>query len=155
MTAMNIIKPALIVIIAVAVYFIFFANSLPSEIEYRGNTLGPRQAVENNSIKDFEIVSYKDETNYHSLLFLMPEDQSVTTQELLDFYVGNFKAQGFKFTKDGTMHLGLKGDEVIYMTIAANMNATIAYIEKGPNPLPRKPSDASDIFSSLVNFSFK
>lgn len=152
---MSLAKPALVVIIAVAAYFIIFANSLPGDIEYRGNTLGPRQEVENNSSKNFEIVSYKDKTNYHALLFLMPEDQSVTTQELLDFYVGNFEAQGFKFRKDGTMHLGLKGDEVIYMTIAAKMNAAIAYIEKDPKPLPGRPSDANDIFSSLADFSFK
>lgn len=152
---MNLVKPAIVGIIVVAAYFIIFGNSLPRDIEYRGNTLGPRQEVENNSSKNFEIVSYKDKTNYHVLLFLMPEDQSVTTQELLDFYVGNFEAQGFKFRKDGTMHLGLKGDEVIYMTIAAKVNAAIAYIEKDPKPLPRTPSDANDIFSSLVDFSFK
>jgi hypothetical protein len=152
---MNLAKPTLVVIIAVAAYFIFFANSLPTDIEYRGNTLGPRQDVENNSIKNFEIVSYKDKTNYHVLLFLMPEDQSVTTQEILDFYVGNFEAQGYKFRIDGSMHLGLKGDEVIYLTIATKINAAIAYIEKDPTTLPEKPSDASDIFSSLAAFSFK
>lgn len=91
---MDLAKPALVAIIAVAAYFIIFANSLPRDIEYRANTLGPRQEVENNSSKNFEIVSYKDKTNYHVLLFLMREDQLVTTQELLDFYVGNFEAQG-------------------------------------------------------------
>jgi len=148
-------KPVVIAIICVAAYFIIFSNSMPRDIEYRGNTLGPRQEVENNSNKEFEIISYKDESNYHVLLFLLPEDQSVTTQELLEFYVGNFKAQGFKFRSDGNMHLGLKGDEVIYMTIAAKMNAAIAYIEKDPEPRPRKPSDANDIFSSLAGFSLK
>ena len=148
-------KPVIIVIICAAAYFIIFSNSLPTDIEYRGYTLGPRQEVENNSTKNFEIISYKDESNYHVLLFLLPEDESVTTQELLDFYVGNFKAQGYKFSKDGTMHLGLKGDEVIYMTIATMMNAAIAYIEKDPKPRPRKPSDATDVFSSLADFSLK
>jgi hypothetical protein len=151
---MNLARSASIVLIVAAAYFIMFANSLPRDIEYRGNTLGPRQEVENNSSKNFEIVSFRDKTNYHVLLFLMPEDQSVTTQELLEFYVGNFEAQGYKFRNDGSMHLGLKDDEVIYMTIAAKMNAAIAYIEKDPKPLPRKPSDANDIFSSLVDFSF-
>lgn len=65
------------------------------------------------------------------------------------------RRRGSKFRKDGTMHLGLKGDEVIYMTIAAKMNAAIAYIEKDPEPRPRKSSDANNIFSSLANFSLK
>jgi hypothetical protein len=151
---MSLAKPALVVIIAVAAYFIFFANSLPKNIEYRGNTLGPRQDVENNSIKNFDIVSYNDKSNYHILLFLMPEDESVTTQELVDVYIVSFEAQGYKFRKDGNKHLGLKGDEVIYMTIAARMNAAVAYIEKDSKPVPRNPGDANDIFSSLVDFSF-
>lgn len=151
---MSLAKPVLVVIVVVAAYFIFFANSLPKHIEYRGNTLGPRQDVENNSIKSFDIVSYNDKSNYHILLFLMPEDESVTTQELVDFYVVNFEAQGYKFKKDGNKHLGRKEDDVIYMTIAAKMNAAIAYIEKDSKPVPRNPGDANDIFSSLVDFSF-
>ena len=92
---------------------------------------------------------------YTFINILIPEEQSVTTQELLEFYVGRFEGQGYKYTKDDNMHLGLKGDEVIYMTVAAKINAAIAYIEKDPKTLPEKPSDASDIFSSLVGFSFK
>lgn len=152
---MSPVKPVVVAIIVVVAYFIIFANSLPREIDYRGNTLGPRQEVENNSIKNFEIVSYNDESNYHVLLFLLPEDETVTSQELLDFYVGNFTAQGFAFRRDGNFHLGRKDDEVIYMTIATGMNAAIAYMEKDPKPFPEEPSDANDIFSSLADFSLK
>ena len=150
----NLTKPALLVVAAIVAYFIFFADSFPNEIEYRGNTLGKMQEVENNSTKKFKIVTYNDETNYHILLILIPEEQSVTTQELLEFYVGRFEGQGYKYRKDGNMHLGLKGDEVIYMTIAAKMNAAVAYIEKAPESLPSKPSDANDVFSSLAKLSF-
>jgi hypothetical protein len=149
----NFAKLALLIVAAIVAYFLFFADSFPSEIEYRGNTLGIKQEVENNSAKKFKILTYSDKTNYHILLILIPEEESVTTQELLEFYVRRFEGQGYKYRKDGNMHLGLKGDEVIYMTIAAKMNAAVAYIEKAPESLPGKPSDANDVFSSLADLS--
>ena len=147
-------KPALLVVAAVVAYFIFFADSFPNEVEFRGITLGKMQEVENNSTKKFKIVTYNDKTNYHILLILIPEEQSVTTQELLEFYVGRFEEQGYKYRSDGNMHLGLKGDEVIYMTIATKMNAAVAYVVKAPESLPSKPSDAIDVYSSLADLSF-
>ena len=150
---MKMAKPVLIAVIALLVYFVVFYDRMPKELVYRGNTLGPRQSVENNSNRDFEIVTYKDRSNYHQLVFLIPEDDSVTTQDLLDFYSANFKAQGFAFKNDGARRLGLKGDEVIYFTIARKMNAAIAYIEKGPAPLPESPGDATDVFASLAGFT--
>ena len=146
--------PVLLIIIFLAMYFIVFDNKPPKEIAFQGHTLGPREETEYNSIKDFRIFSYKDVSGNHMLLLLMLEDDSATVKELLAVYVGIFKAQGFKFRTDGDRHLGLKGDEVIYLTIAANLDSVIGYLEKDPDRRPAKPDDAESLYSALEIFSF-
>ena len=146
--------PVLIIIAFLTMYFIFFANSPPSEISFQGHILGPREETENNSNKDFRIFSYKDRSANHMLLLLMPEDDSVTADELIAFYAGNFETQGFSFSIDGTRQLGLRDDEAIYLTTAANLGSAIAYIEKGGESAPRKPDDADSLFLALERFSF-
>ena len=146
--------PVLLIIAILAAYFIFFAGNPPSEFVFQGHTLGSREETENNSNKDFRIFSYKDSSANHMLLLLMPEDDSVTADELIAFYAGNFKAQGFRFSTDGTRQLGLRDDEAIYLTIAANLESAIAYIEKDAKPAPSKPDDADSLFLALERFTF-
>jgi len=146
--------PILLIVAFLAMYFIFFANNPPKEILFQGYALGPREETENNSNKDFRILSYKDSSANHMLLLLMPEDDSVTADELIAFYAGNFKTQGFKFSTDGARQLGLRDDEAIYLTTAANLESAIAYIEKGAKPAPRKPQDADGLYLALERFSF-
>ena len=139
----------------VAVYFFFFASNMPREIEYRGQTLGPREQIENNSSRNFDIYSYSDRTNHHVMLFVMAKDETATSQQLLEFYISNFEAQGFNFRSQDNRFLGIKGDEVIYMTKAPKIDSAIAYLEKGPDPFPSSLSGASSVFSDLENYSFK
>lgn len=146
--------PVLLIIVLVTTYFIAFDSKPPNEVSFQGHTLGPREETKNNSIKDFRIFSYKDGSGNHMLLLLMPERDSVTADELLAFYASRFKAQGFEFLNDGTRHLGLKGDEVIYLTKASKLESAIAYIEKSSKPHPRKPGDAESLYSGLEGFSF-
>ena len=150
---MSLAKLVLVLTACVAVYFLFVANDLPDKMEFQGHTLGPRTKVENNSLRDFEIYSYADWNNQHVLFFLLPDTQSVSSQELMEFYGASFKAQGFRFRKQDNRHLGLKSDEAIYMTLAPAMNAVVVYAEKDPSPAPKKPSDAKEVFASLAALS--
>ena len=79
---------------------------------------------------------------------------SPSAQELLEFYLKNFGAQGFRFTYKEGRYLGTKGDEVIYMTRAPRIDSAIAYIEKSQEA-PTSLRGASDIFSDLENYSFE
>ncbi len=151
---MNAVKLLGVVAVLVAVYFAFFASSAPREIDFRGQTLGPRERVENNSIRDFDIYSYRDRTNHNLLLLLMVKDESATAQELLEFYVSNFKAQGFEFRQRDNRYFGTKGDEVIFMTRAPQIDSAIAYIQKAPDPFPRGFRGAADVFADLESFAF-
>ena len=138
----------------VAVYVVLFSNDLPNEIEFRGQVLGPREEVENNSVKNFDIYSYRDQTNHHVMLFVMAKDESATSQELLEFYVEVFTAQGAKFRTEDGRYLGTRDDEVIYMTRAPQIDSALAYIEKSPDA-PRRFGEANDIFTNLENYSFE
>ncbi len=151
---MNAAKFLIAVVLLGAIYFVFFASDLPKEIEYRGQTLGPRERVENNSNREFDIFSYSDRTNHHVLLFVMAKDESATSQQLLDFYIANFKGQGFNFRKKDGRHFGVKGDEVIYMTRATQIDSAIAYIAKADDTLPKSLRAADDLFSELERFEF-
>ena len=83
----------------------------------------------------------------------MSASRSLPSQELLDFYVNNFKGQGFRFRNSEGRYLGTKGDEVIYMTRAPGIDSAIAYIQKSTEA-PTSIRGASDIFSDLENYSF-
>ncbi len=149
---MNIAKFLIPAALLAAIYFVFLASDMPGEVEFQGQTLGPRERIENNSAKEFEIYSYSDKTRHHVLLFVMATADSPTSQELLDFYLNNFKGQGFSFRNNDGRYLGTKGDEVIYMTRAPKIDSAIAYIRKtteGPTSL----REASDLFSDLENYS--
>ena len=151
---MNAAKLVVPVLLLVAAYFIFFASDLPGDIEFQGHTLGPRERVENNSLKEFEIYSYSDRSRNHVLLIVMSSaDDSPSRGELLAFYIQNFKAQGFKFKQDDERHLGIKGDEVIYMTVAPRIDSAVAYIEKSEEAATSLRG-ASDIFSDLETLAF-
>ena len=152
---MNAVKFLILAAVLVAVYFILFANDMPRELEYRGQTLGPRENIENNSVREFDIYSYSDRTRHHVLLFVMATTaDSPTPQELLEFYVSNFKGQGFSFRQREGRYLGTKGDEVIYMARAPRIDSAVAYIQKSPDA-PTSLRGASDIFSDLENYSFQ
>jgi hypothetical protein len=84
----------------------------------------------------------------------MAKEGSPTSQELLDFYVSNFKAQGFGFRQKDGRYLGKKGDEVIYLTQAPKIDSAIAYIQKSTNA-PTSLRGASEIFSDLETYSFE
>ena len=146
-------KLVLVFAACIAAYFLFVANDMPDKVEFQGHVLGPRTAVENNSLKDFRIVRYADRNDQHVLFFLIPDTRSVSTQELIEFYGASFKAQGFRFRKRGNQHLGLKSDEAIYMTLAPAMNAVVVYAEKDPSAAPTKPGDAKDVFAGLAALS--
>ena len=152
---MSVAKFVIPVVLLAAVYFILFASDMPGEIEYRGQTLGPREQIENNSVKEFDIYSYSDKTRHHVMLFVMATTaDSPSPQELLEFYVKNFGLQGFRFMHKEGRYLGTKGDEVIYMTRAPRIDSAIAYIEKSEEA-PTSLRGASDIFSDLEDYAFE
>jgi len=150
---MNAVKFLIPVAVLVAFYFAFLASDMPSEIDFQGQTLGPRERVENNSIKPFDIYSYSDRTRHNVLLFVMATHEAPTSQELLEFYIGGFKAQGFSFKHKDGRYLGTKADEVIYMTRAPRIDSAIAFIQKS-DEAPNSLRGASDIFSDLESHSF-
>lgn len=150
---MNAARYLIPIALIAAAYFLFFASNLPGEIEFRGHTLGPRTPVENNSTREFDIYSYSDGSRNHMLLFVMSTAASPTSQELLEFYIANFKAQGYSFRSDEDRHLGTKGEEVIYMTRAPGIDSAVAYIQKSADA-PTSLREASDIFSELKRYSF-
>ena len=151
---MNSVKYLLGAALLSAAYFILFASDLPGEIQFRGQELGPRESVENNSLKNFDIYSYRDKANNHVLLYVMAVDDTATAQDLLDVYAIIFEAQGFKIRNKDNRHLGRRGDEVLYLTKASQIDSAVAYIEKAPDAFPSGLRDAEAVFSSLENFSF-
>ncbi len=151
---MNAAKLVIPVLLLVAAYFIFFGSDLPQDIEFQGHELGPRERVENNSLKEFDIFSYSDESRDRLLLLVMSSsNESPPATELLTFYVQNFRAQGFSFQTDDERHLGRKGDEMIYMTLAPRIDSAVAYIEKSATA-PTSFRGASDVFAELEGLSF-
>ena len=152
---MNTARFVVPILVVVGVYFLFFSSNLPGDIEFQGHTLGPRESVENNSLKEFDIYSYSDDSRDRLLLLVMSStDESPPPAELLAFYIQNFKAQGFSFKTDDKRHLGIKGDEVIYMTLAPRIDSAVAYIEKSATA-PTSMRGASDIFSNLEGLSLE
>lgn len=149
---MNTAKFSLPVALLIALYLVLFASDMPREIEFQGQTLGPRERIENNSRKPFDIYSYSDSSRHHVLLFVMATESAPTSQELLEFYVNNFKASGFSFRNTDGRYLGTKGNEVIYMGRAPRIDSAIAYIQKDANA-PTGFREASGIFSELESYS--
>ena len=149
---MNAAKILIPIALLAAVYFVFLASDMPGEIVFQGQTLGPRERVENNSLKEFDIYSYSDRARNNVLLFVMSTEDSPTAEELLEFYISGFKAQGFSFRNEDDRYLGSKGDEVIYMTRAPRIDSAIAYIQKSDDA-PTSLRGASAIFSELESFS--
>ena len=151
---MNAAKLLIPVALILAAYFIFFASDMPGEIEFQGHVLDNKERVENNSLKEFDIYSYSDTSRNHLLLLVMSSTgESPSPQELLDFYIQGFEAQGFKFRSDDNRYLGTKGDEVIYMTLATRIDSAVAYIEKTAEA-PNSVRGASDVFTELEGLSF-
>ena len=137
------------VALIIGAYFIFFASDMPGEIEFQGHVLDNKERVENNSLKEFDIYSYSDESRDRLVLIVMSSTvESPRPKELLSFYVQNFKAQGFSFRTDDERHLGTKGDEVIYLTLARRIDSAVAYIAKSADA-PTSLRGADDIFSDL------
>lgn len=152
---MNAAKFLVMVALLAAVYFLFIASDLPAEIEFQGQTLGPREQVENNSAREFDIYSYSDRSRDHLLLFVMSTtDESPPPRELLEHYFQSFKAQGYSFQSDDERYLGSKGEEVIYMTLAPRIDSAVVYAVKSAEA-PDTLRDASDIFADLRGFAFE
>lgn len=151
---MSNVKIAIVIAVLAVGYLVFFSSDLPREIEYRGHTLGPRESVENNSLKNFDIYQYRDATNHHFLLLVMAKDDSATSQQLLEFYAASFEAQGFVFKSEGNRRLGRKGDEVMYLTRAGKIDSAVAYVEKAPSKMPGSIQDAGEVFAYLEGLSF-
>jgi len=151
---MNTAKFLIGVVALIAIYFVFFTSDVPGEVEFRGQTLGPKQQIKNNSLKNFDIYRYSARANHRVLVVVMAKDESATAQELLEVYVKIFEAQEFSFRKKDNWHLGIKGDEVIYMTLAPKIDSAVAYIEKAPEKIPSGFRSVSDIYVEIENFSF-
>ncbi len=151
---MNAVKILLGAVLIATIYFAFFASDLPGEIQFRGQDLGPKESVENDTLKNFDIYSYRDKSNHHLLLFVMAVDDTATAQQLLDVYARTFEAQGFKIMNQDNRHLGRRGDEVLYLAKATPIDSAVAYIEKAPATFPSGLQDADAVFSSLEGFSF-
>jgi len=152
---MNAVKVLIPIALLVVAYFIFFANDLPADVQFQGRVLDNRERVDNDSLKEFDIYSYSDDSRNHLLLVVMsPSDGSPSPKELLAFYVQNFQAQGFKFKTSDDRHLGTKGDEAIYMTLAPRIEAAVAYIEKSTQG-PKSLRGASNVFGELEGLSFE
>jgi len=147
-------KYAFICLFAVVVYFVFLKDSYPSVIEFQGYTLGSKEDNNNTVDKNLDIFSYRDKTNHHVMIFAIMNDSEFTPTDLSNQYLARFQYQGFKFQQDGARHLGVKTDEVIYITEAKNIDGIIIYVEKGGLPMPRRPGDGETIFSALERFSF-
>ena len=150
---MNALKLVISVALIAGIWFFLFASHLPDEIEFRGQTLGPRERVENNSTREFDIYSYADRTRNHLLLFVMATEPSPTSQELLEFYVEGFKAQGYAIRNQGARYLGTKGEEVLYVARARAIDSAVVYAAKSPDA-PRSFREADSIFAELEGFAF-
>ena len=148
------LKIAVIIALLAIGYLVLFSSDLPREIEFQGHTLGPREAVDNNSTRNFDIYQYRDATNHRVLLVVMAKDETATRQQLLEFYAANFEAQGAVFEKSGHRFLGRKDDEVIYLTQARTIDSAVAFIEKAPASFPASVEGASATFVALEGLSF-
>jgi hypothetical protein len=143
-----------VAVIVAVLYVIFFKDPYPSTVEFNGYTLGSKEDNNDTVDKEFDIFSYRDNTNHHVLIFGVRNNSTFTVDDLTKQYVSNFQRQGYKFKEEGTRHLGIKGDEVIYITEAKNMEAIVMYVEKGGSPMPTSPSDGSSVFTDLEYFIF-
>ena len=147
-------KYLFVAFVAALGYFMFFYDSYPSNFDFRENTFGVKEDQNNTLDKEFEIFSYKDKSNHHVLIFAIRNRSELTLDDLTKQYLGRFQYQGFKFKSDAARHVGVKGDEVIYMTILKNIEGVIIYIEKGGVSKPNNQSDVSVVFIDLENFTF-
>ena len=151
---MNATRILVVAVVLAAVYFVFFASDMPKEIEFHGVTLGPRESVDNNSTRDFDIYSYRSGTNNQLLLCLVSGADSVTADEMLEHYSGVFEAQGFRMQQRDGRYFGSREDEAAYLTPASRDHSAVAYVEKGPSPFPRGFNDAADTLSALERIVF-
>lgn len=147
------IKYILFFIVLGAVYFLFLKDPYPKIVEFNGYTLSSRQDNNNTLKKNIDIFSYRDKSNHHVLLFGIA-DGDVTVSEISSHYVARFESQGVKFKRNNGRILGVKSDEVVYITEAKAINALIVYMEKGASPIPDKPNDAAILFNKLENYTF-
>jgi len=147
-------KYIVIGVVLVMGYFLFIKDPYPSDIYFQGVQLGSKQDNNNSLNKNVDIFSYRDSTNNHVLLLALVNDSpSVTVEGITSQYIARFESQGLKFQQEGSRYLGVMSDIVMYVAVAKNMNAFIAYTEKGGGSTPRSVNEASDIFSDLENFS--
>ncbi|WP_075186662.1 hypothetical protein [Teredinibacter haidensis] len=148
------VKYILIAVVLVAGYFLFIKDSYPSDIYFQGIELSSKQDNNDSLNKEIDIFSYRDSSNHHVLLLALVNDSAtVTVEGITSQYLARFESQGLKFKKEGSRHLGLMSDTVMYIATAKNMNALIAYTVKGGGSSPRSVGEASAIFSDLENFS--
>ncbi|MCP4447939.1 MAG: hypothetical protein GY811_21780 [Myxococcales bacterium] len=129
-------------------------DSYPDTIEFRGIVLDTKEDINNTVDKDFDIFSYRDGSKDHALIVGIRNDSVRTLDESSSLYLSNFERQGFEFDGDGARQLGIKDNEVIYLTALNDIEGVVIYIEKDETPNDRDRSDDEGVFTDLEDLSF-
>ena len=151
---MNKLVIIIVGIIGAALFFLFNADPYPDEVYFQGVTLSSKQDINNTVDKEYDILSYRDDTNHHVLIFGIRNNSIRTLEEFTQLYLSNFERQGYVFEGDGVRNLGVKKDEVIHITQADAIQGVIIYIKKEDKPVNVSLNDQAAIFDLMEGFSF-
>ena len=139
--------------VAAAIYFVFIGDPYPSRIVFQDIEFDSKDDINDTVDQKYDIISYRDKSNHHVLVFGIRNDSIRTLEELTKLYLLNFKNQGFRFEGQGLRHFGAKGDEAIYMTRMAAIDGVVIYIRKGATRDDEQGVRAS-VFGNLESITF-
>jgi len=147
---MNALKLILAAVIIAVIYFVL-SDNLPDEVVFNGHLLDVKEDKSTANNNQFEIFTYTDQSGLNLIMIITPKRDAITLSALEQTYLERFKQKGFKFTGTGGNHVGIKDKNGLYLTIAPDINALVAYIERTSGNYILKPEKMVEIFSDLKN----
>lgn len=147
---MNVIKLILAAMVIGLIIFMFTGN-LPGKVEINGHIL---EANENNSSFNsnlYDALTYSNPSSNNHLMLMLRKNEEITLQDLKELILNDLTEKGFKFSKKGSNHLGINGNQGMYLTIAQDINALALYSETSNGNFIPKPEESFEIFYDLVN----
>lgn len=138
-----------------AIIYSYQPSSFPREIVFLGHTLSSWQNNNNSQEKELDIISYRSQTQQRVLLFAKRNNSKVSTDHLLQQYLGRFQFQGFTFTEDEKRRLGQRQDERLYLTASKTFDGIVVYIEKGANKHSSATNNLTKTFSAMEKYDFR
>ena len=98
---------------------------------------------------NFDSLEYKNGED--KLFLIVPHKKELvqTLPEFSRFSTKSFIAQGFRFSSNGTRHIGVRNDHVIYIAVSKYLDSLAIFITPDGKDYPRHHGSASEIFEDL------